>query len=347
MAIAAGTFLGPYEVLAPLGSGGMAEVYRARDKRLGREVAIKILPQAFASDHEALLRFEQEARAASALNHPHLVTIHDIGEASAGGEPVHYIAMELIRGSTLRHRMAVDDRDTLLRHLAGVADGLARAHEHGIIHRDLKPENVMVSDDGFAKVVDFGLARRVPVGEATAPYDLRLTREGMIVGTLGYMAPEQLSGSRDLDHRVDVFAFGCMLYEAVAKREAFDGETSVDMMHAILHDEPPPLADAQLDRIVRRCLAKDRERRYSSMRDIAKAIREAMEATAVYRQARAPLLHWKWIAAAVLAVVLIAAFASTRVHRPIESIAVLPFQAPAEVAYLGDGFADEIVRDLS
>src|SRR5204863_185163 len=152
------TRLGPYEVTALLGSGGMAEVYRARDVRLGREVAIKILPEELSSDEESLSRFTREAQTASALNHPHLVTIYDIGEVDVGAQRLHYIAMELIRGETLRHHFAHASREVLLRYIAGVADGLAKAHDAGVVHRDLKPENVMVSDDDFAKVVDFGLA---------------------------------------------------------------------------------------------------------------------------------------------------------------------------------------------
>ncbi len=337
--------LGPYEVSALLGSGGMAEVYRARDLRLGREVALKILPQTSVADRAALLRFEHEACSASALNHPHLVTIYDIGDTTFDGQPLHYIAMELIRGATFRQEMHDRDRDTLLQHLANVAEGLACAHEQGIVHRDLKPENVMVSEDGFAKVVDFGLAKRMPSGaEATVPYDLRLTREGQVVGTAGYMAPEQVSGSRDLDHRVDVFAFGCILYEAVANRPAFDGETRIDVMYSILRDTPPPLPDAALDRIARRCMAKDREHRYSSLRDAANDIRNVLGAGGRRRAGGAK----QWIAAAVVALVTLFASAWLLMRRPrIESIAVLPFRASTDITYLGDSFADEIVRDLS
>jgi len=350
MSLSAGARLGPYEVISIVGSGGMGEIYRARDVRLGREVAIKILPEQLAVDRGLLARFKQEARSASVLNHPHLITIHDVGEAEAEGRHLHYIAMELVRGSTLRPHLQSDDRDTLLRHLANVAEGLACAHEHGIIHRDLKPENVMISDDGFAKVVDFGLAKHLPfaLGDTTAPRD---TSEGMFLGTIGYMAPEQVNGSRDLDQRVDVFAFGCMLYEVVAGQRAFEGETAVDLLHNILHQEAPALPVPSLDRIVQCCLAKNRQERYQSMREVAADIREAIAAGELPRIAAPPPRRaWRWIAAtlAVTAAV-VALLAVVRPHPPaVRSIAVLPFSGKvAEAEFVGEGMADEIVRDLS
>ena len=161
MSLTRGTRVGPFELDELIGAGGMAEVYRARDVRLGREVAIKILPDLLSGDPDALARFEREARTASSLNHPHIVTIHEIGQAHVEGRLLHYMAMEMIHGNTLRDRLVTDSRDSLLLHLANVADGLAKAHDAGVIHRDLKPENVMLSDDGFAKVLDFGLAKQV------------------------------------------------------------------------------------------------------------------------------------------------------------------------------------------
>src|SRR5204862_140381 len=253
MTLKYGTRLGPYEVTALLGSGGMAEVYRARDVRLGREVAIKILPEELSSDEESLSRFTREAQTASALNHPHLVTIYDIGEVDVGAQRLHYIAMELIRGETLRHHFAHASREVLLRYIAGV------------------------SDDDFAKVVDFGLAKHV-MGFASERSAERLTAEGFCVGTLGYMAPEQVRGQRDIDGRADIFALGCMLYEAIVKENPFDGDTPVDTMHRVLHHEPSPLPDPVLDPIVRRCLAKDAAHRYSSMREVAAELRKAMTA---------------------------------------------------------------------
>ena len=347
MALMTGVRLGPYEIAVLLGIGGMAEVYRARDVRLGRDVAIKILPDDFSADPEALARFAREAKTASALNHPHLVTIHDIGEADVGGRRVHYIAMELIDGETLRHHLESASRDEILRYLADIADGLAKAHDAGVVHRDLKPENVIVSHDGYAKVVDFGLAKHVPKPDAGSSE--RLTAEGYAVGTLGYMAPEQVRGDRDLDARVDVFAFGCILYEAIGKRRPFDGLTPVDEMHSILYREPPPLPDVVIERIARRCLAKDRRDRYASMRELSTDVRNAI-ATPVRRPFRRRL----WLStAAMLALAAGAsgAFVAFRDTRPpaIESIAVLPFRNATgddELRFLSDGIADEVVRDL-
>jgi len=328
MTLKYGTRLGPYEVTALLGSGGMAEVYRARDVRLGREVAIKILPEELSSDEESLSRFTREAQTASALNHPHLVTIYDIGEVDVGAQRLHYIAMELIRGETLRHHFAHASREVLLRYIAGVADGLAKAHDAGVVHRDLKPENVMVSDDDFAKVVDFGLAKHV-MGFASERSAERLTAEGFCVGTLGYMAPEQVRGQRDIDGRADIFALGCMLYEAIVKENPFDGDTPVDTMHRVLHHEPSPLPDPVLDPIVRRCLAKDAAHRYSSMREVAAELRKAMTAPPSSTDSL-PRIH--------------------SARRPaIASIAVLPFHnrsGSEEMRFLSDGIPEDIVRDL-
>lgn len=346
MTLTTGIRLGPYEITALLGSGGMAEVYRASDVRLGREVAIKILPENVAADSEALGRFEREARTASALNHPHLVTIYDIGEADTGQHPLRYIAMELIHGETLRHRLPHESRDVLLRHIADIADGLAKAHDAGVIHRDLKPENVMVSDDGFAKVVDFGLAKQVPRTDGITGE--RLTAEGFCVGTLGYMAPEQVRGERNLDPRVDIFALGCILYEAVAKKNPFESDSAVDTMHRIVYEEPPLLPDAAIERIARRCLAKDREARYSSMREVAADVRRAIGSPV-----RRPVgRRFRLAAAAALAVGVAAGGAFVAMHKPrpaITSIAVLPFRNASgneELRFLSDGIAGEVVRDL-
>ena len=348
MTLACGTRLGPYEITAFLGSGGMAEVYRARDVRLGREVAIKILPDDFSSDSESLARFEREARTASALSHPHLVTIYDIGHVEVGRRSLRYIAMELIRGNSLRERMTQESRDTFLRYIAEVADGLAKAHDAGVVHRDLKPENIVISDDGFAKVIDFGLAKRIPNEADPSRMSARLTNDGYCVGTLGYMAPEQTRGERVIDGRADVFALGCILYEGIAKKRAFDGDTPVDAMHAILYDEPPLLPDAAVERIVRRCLAKDRSARYASMRELAADVRNA-----ITRPVRRPIRRrWLYAAAALL---LTAGASGTLVtmwdggSSSIESIAVLPFQNATgnrEMQFLTDGLADDVVRDL-
>jgi serine/threonine protein kinase/tetratricopeptide (TPR) repeat protein len=321
MTLVVGTRLGPYEVTALLGSGGMAEVYRAHDVRLGRDVAIKILPEEIAADGDSLARFTREACTASALSHPHLVTIYDIGDAEIHGHRLHYIAMELIRGETLRFHLGHASRDVLLRYLACVADGLAKAHDAGVVHRDLKPENIMVSDDDFAKVVDFGLAKRAP-GFLSERSTEHLTAEGFCVGTAGYMAPEQVRGERDIDGRADIFSLGCMLYEIIAKENPFDGTTLIDTLYRVLSVDPPPLPDAAIDAIVRRCIAKDRAARYASMREVAADVRTAMAAPAS-----------------------IAAIRRTT----ISSIAVLPFHNRSgneEMRFLSDGIPEDIVRDL-
>ncbi|MFN2386800.1 MAG: serine/threonine-protein kinase, partial [Thermoanaerobaculia bacterium] len=211
--LTAGTRLGPYEILAPLGAGGMGEVYRARDTRLGREVAIKVLPGELSSDKERLRRFEQEARSASALNHPNIVTIHDIGQVDSAP----YIAMELVEGKTVRELIAAGPLPvrTLLSISAQVAEGLAKAHTAGIVHRDLKPENLMVSADGFVKILDFGLAKLAETSDALSRSPTMSppgTHPGTVLGTVGYMSPEQAAG-QGLDFRSDQFSFGSILYE--------------------------------------------------------------------------------------------------------------------------------------
>ncbi len=277
MTLSAGTRLGPYEISAALGAGGMGEVYRARDTRLGREVAIKVLPEEVASDRERLSRFEQEARAASALNHPNIVTIHDIGQHDSTS----YIAMEFVDGKSLRELLAAGPvaLRKLLDIAAQVADGLAKAHAAGIIHRDLKPENLMVSKDGFVKILDFGLAKLA----ASEGEDLSRmptvakpeTHPGTVLGTVGYMSPEQASG-QPLDFRSDQFSLGSILYEMATGQKAFARKTAVDTLSAILHDEPEPIGQlnprvpAPLRWITERCLAKDAEERYASTRDLAR-----------------------------------------------------------------------------
>ncbi len=277
MTLAAGTRLGPYDILAPLGAGGMGEVYRARDARLSREVAIKVLPVELSSDRERLSRFEQEARSASALNHPNIVTVYEIGQA----ESVFYIAMELVEGKTLRELVAAGPlaMKKLLPIAAQVADGLAKAHAAGIVHRDLKPENLMVSTDGFVKILDFGLAKLVPTSSeplsAMQTVGTPETHPGSVLGTVGYMSPEQASGQA-VDFRSDQFSFGSILYEMATGKRAFQRATAVDTLSAILHEEPEAIG--QLNRevpppcrwIVDRCLAKDPEERYASTRDLAR-----------------------------------------------------------------------------
>ena len=273
--VAPGTRLGPYEILSPLGAGGMGEVYRARDTRLKREVALKVLPAELAADRERLARFEQEAQAASALSHPAIVTVFDIGEA--GG--ITYIAMELVEGSTLRELMA--EGAMPMRRVTPiaveVASGLAAAHEAGIVHRDLKPENLMVTREGRVKILDFGLAKLIPSPSAPLsemPTAAAATEPGTVLGTVAYMSPEQARGVA-IDHRSDLFSFGAVLYEMVAGRPPFSGATRADTFSAILREdtpEPPASVPPAFALIVRRCLEKQPTRRFQSARDLAFAI---------------------------------------------------------------------------
>jgi Tol biopolymer transport system component/predicted Ser/Thr protein kinase len=276
MMLSPGFRLGPYEVLAPLGAGGMGEVYRARDTRLAREVAIKVLPAELSADASRLKRFEKEARSASALNHPNIVTIYDIGSENG----VSYIAMERVEGSTLREIVSGPITiKKVLQIATQIAEGLAKAHEGGIVHRDLKPENVMVTRDGLVKILDFGLAKLTgPVSgsdeESHFP-TMTGTSPGMIVGTVGYMSPEQASGDA-IDFRSDQFSFGSILYEMATGKRAFLKKTGVDTLSAILNEEPAPIAvsnpqaPAPLRWIVERCLAKEPQARYGTTSDLAK-----------------------------------------------------------------------------
>jgi Tol biopolymer transport system component len=276
----------------------MGEVYLAQDLTLERNIALKVLPPELTRSSERVRRFVQEARSASSLNHPNIVTIHEIGEApvrsgpgdEATGEPLQYIAMELVHGRTLGARIHEDRTDlrTLIGWLAQAADGIAKAHAAGIVHRDLKPSNIMVSEDGFAKVLDFGLAKLVEPrggapGESTAPTQTDdATGEGVLLGTAGYMSPEQVQG-KPVDSRSDVFSFGCILYEAATRKRPFAGESGVETLHRILHDKPVPIEEvapgvpAELRRVIRRCLAKSPDQRLQSMKDLAIELREIAE----------------------------------------------------------------------
>jgi Tol biopolymer transport system component/predicted Ser/Thr protein kinase len=280
-----GTRYGSYELLASLGAGGMGEVYRARDTRLGREAAIKILPEDLTGDAERRARFEQEARAASALNHPNILTVYDIG--TSDGEL--YIAMEYVDGRTLREMLVggVLPIRKLLPIATQIADGLAKAHAAGIVHRDLKPENIMVNKDGFAKILDFGLAKLALTdtgGEGSsqlATVAAPGTRPGLVLGTVGYMSPEQASGA-PVDYRSDQFSLGAILYEMATGRRAFQKKTAVETLSAIIREEPEPIpgaasAPAPLKWIVERCLAKDPDERYASTRDLARDLKQTLD----------------------------------------------------------------------
>jgi eukaryotic-like serine/threonine-protein kinase len=302
MALAPGSQLGPYEVVAPLGAGGMGEVYRARDPRLGREVAIKVLPTAASADPERLRRFEQEARAAGALNHPNILVIYDIGMHE--GAP--YIVSELLEGETLRGRLRSDAKPVSssppaasgaaepktvtpatalsqrksIQYAIQIAQGLAAAHEKGIVHRDLKPENIFISRDGHVKILDFGLAKLSQPVEASSsltalPTSAPATEPGMVLGTVGYMSPEQVRG-QIADNRSDIFSFGLILYEMLAGRAAFRRETGAETMTAILKEDPPELSapgiSPAVERVVDYCLEKDPAARFQSARDLAFAL---------------------------------------------------------------------------
>jgi eukaryotic-like serine/threonine-protein kinase len=295
MTIPTGAHLNHYEIVTLLGVGGMGEVYKANDTRLGRPVALKILPAHLVEDADRVRRFIQEAKSASALNHPHIITIYEIGEAevkesapSGDSKRIHYIAMEFVDGSTLHTKIHRDRTDLkkLLEYFAQAGEGLAKAHAAGIVHRDLKPENLMITDDGYAKILDFGLAKLIesnePSGdelEEAATAMMNQTRPGMVMGTVGYMSPEQAQG-KPLDQRSDIFSFGCILFEATTGRKPFAGDSVIDSLHKIVYMQAPPIresnpnAPAELQRIVRKCLAKDPGERYQSIRDVAIDLRD-------------------------------------------------------------------------
>jgi eukaryotic-like serine/threonine-protein kinase len=280
MTFARGLHIGPYEILALLGTGGMGEVYKARDTRLNRVIALKTLPAEKVADSDRKARFLVEARAASRLNHPNIVTIYDISEENG----VCFMAMEYIAGATLEQAntgSGVSLKDAM-KYAAEIADALAAAHSAGIIHRDLKPANIIITEDGRAKLLDFGLAKlfesAVPASEAeTATLH---TLSGAIVGTAAYMSPEQAEG-RELDVRSDIFSFGLVFYEMLSGQRAFRGDSWISTLAAILHDEPRPLRDIRattppsLERHVARCLRKDPAQRFQSMLEVKQALAEA------------------------------------------------------------------------
>ncbi len=278
MPLESGVRVGEYEIVGAVGAGGMGEVYRARDHRLGRDVAIKVLPEALAGNQDRLLRLQREAQSAGSLNHPNLLTIHELGVDR--GRP--FIVSELLDGSTLRDRMSAGPLapKRAADYASQIAEGLAAAHERGIVHRDLKPENIFVTRDGRVKILDFGLAKSVePVVSAGISETVKksLTDPGTVIGTVGYMSPEQVRGD-SVDARSDIFTLGAILYEMLSGRRAFHGTSSVDTLHAILHADPPELSDTNpqippaLARIVNHCLEKDPERRFQAARDLAFAL---------------------------------------------------------------------------
>ncbi len=305
MALETGTKLGPYEVVAPLGRGGMGEVYRARDARLSRDVAVKVLPVELRDSHERFLRFEREARAAGALNHANIVAVHDVGETDG----IAYLVCELLEGETVRDRLLRGPLPPAraVEIAAQVARGLGAAHEKGIVHRDLKPENLFLTAEGQAKVLDFGLATRFEADDAReggGSSNEALTSSGMVVGTAGYMAPEQVRGEA-VDGRTDVFALGACLYEMLSGKRAFRGGSAVEAMSAVVRDEPPSLSSIrpgvspQLERIVRRCLEKGRTARFQSARDLAFALESLSPATLATAQGTFPRLSLRGLGPAL------------------------------------------------
>src|ERR1051326_8837617 len=278
--IESGTKLGRYEIRSKIGEGGMGEVYLARDTQLGRDVAIKVLPSTYSDDKEGLHRFEQEACAASALNHPNILSIYDVGTHE--GAP--YVVSELLEGQTLRRRLngtQLPLRKTI-DYALKIAHGLAAAHEKGIVHRDLKPDNLFITNDGRVKILDFGLAKltgaaNAELSQTSIPTRRVDTDPGKVMGTVGYMSPEQLKG-REVDHRSDIFSFGAILYEMLSGRRAFHGESAAETMSAVLKEDPPDLSETNqrispaLERLVNRCLEKNPQERFHSASDLAFAL---------------------------------------------------------------------------
>lgn len=354
MALTSGTKLGPYEIVSQLGAGGMGEVYRARDTRLDRIVAIKVLPETLANDADRLQRFEQEARVLSTLSHPNLLAIYDVGTQSG----LHYLVSEFLEGQTLRDRMAGGPlpQRKASEYALQIANGLAAAHDKGIVHRDLKPENIFITRDDHVKILDFGLAKQqsqsIPglTGETATLAGPAPTAPGTVLGTVGYMSPEQVRG-QPLDSRSDIFSFGAILYEMISGKRAFKGDSGVEVLNAILKDEPPEIDIEQLkvspglERIVRHCLEKNPAARFQSARDLAFALgalsgsgTASMPAAAV--QPTSKKRSWLWMGCAGVAVVaalplLVLLIFALRPHKQ-NSLGRLEFAIPvqSEVSHL-------------
>jgi TolB-like protein len=377
MPLAPGVRLGPYEILAPLGAGGMGEVYRARDVRLRRDVAVKVLPESFTQDASRRRRFEQEALAASALSHPNILTIHDTG-AEAG---VPFVVFELLEGETLRERLrgGALPESAVVDLGVQIANGMAAAHEKGIVHRDLKPENVFLTRSGLLKILDFGLAKLTqsePSGKPASEEETlsAVTGAGEVMGTVGYMSPEQVRGQA-VDARSDLFSIGCVLYEMLAGRRPFSGSSSVETLSAILRDEPRPLSaealPSPLERVVRRCLKKSPEERFQSARDLAFALRESSAAvssatatSATTAPAARPPAVWRPPLLAIAGGVLVLALAGALAldafgvrqwllgsrAAGVRSLAVLPLQnlsGDAGQDYFADGMTEALTARLA
>ena len=363
MTLAAGTRLGPYEILSPLGAGGMGEVYRARDTRLGREVAVKVLPERLAGDPKALSRFEREAKAVAALSHPNILAIHDFGQERG----IRYAVTELLEGQTLRERLV---HERLTWHKAAeigiaIGDGLSAAHAREIVHRDLKPENIYLTSGGHVKILDFGLARAdaVPSEQLTAaPTESVATEAGTVLGTLGYMSPEQVRGE-PADSRSDLFSFGCVLYEMLTGSRAFPGESPGQTMAAILRDQPAEFAalgtqvPEGVDRIVRRCLEKSPGERFQSAGDLSFALKESLgsgiSTSAPKRTSFSVRTGLLLVGAAIVLAAIVLVFRPFgRGAGPgrIESLAVLPLanlSGDPQQEYFSDGMTEELITALA
>ena len=358
LSITAGTKLGRYEIRSKIGEGGMGEVYLARDTQLGRDVAVKVLPANYSLDQDRLHRFEQEACAASALNHPNILIVHDIG--THDGSP--YIVSELLEGETLRARLggAGIGQRRAIDYALHIAHGLAAAHAKGIVHRDLKPDNVFITKDGRVKILDFGVAKLTqpdgPRSQTEIPTRRVDTGPGVLIGTVGYMSPEQVRG-KEVDHRSDIFSFGAILYEMLSGRRAFHGESSADTMSAILKEDPPELSDTNkivspgLERLVNHCLEKNAEARFHSARDLAFAL-EALFGSQVNTPEMGTALalpatraKWReylpWIIAGAAVLLAVVVLATSFIRRaPVETAAATRFLIyPPEKAYYGGSFA--------
>jgi hypothetical protein len=310
MKLSAGSRLGPYEILAPLGAGGMGEVYRARDTRLGRDVAVKVLPERLALDADAVARFERESKAVAALSHPNILAIHDVGKSDG----IAFAVTELLEGTTLRERLeggAALPFRKCVEYGSQIVEGLAAAHEKGIVHRDLKPENIFVTAEGRIKILDFGLAKAAAAPDETetnSPTVAPETDPGTVLGTVGYMSPEQVRG-RPADHRSDIFSFGAVLYEMATGRRAFKGDSAVETMSAVLKEDPPEISTvrgvpAEFERIVRHCLEKSPAERFQSARDIAFDLKTATVDSSLRTKAaggRVSVRRWIPLAVAIAA----------------------------------------------
>ena len=372
MSLAPGTRLGPYEIVEAIGSGGMGDVYRARDTRLERDVAVKVLPERVARDAEARMRFEREAKAVAALTHPNILAIHDYG--SEGGAA--FSVTELLEGETLRKR--INGGPLPWRKAAeigaAIADGLAAAHAKGIIHRDLKPENIFLTTDGRVKILDFGIAQLVrsepppseDVDTTSLPTAPMKTEPGAVIGTAGYMAPEQLRGE-PVDARTDIFSLGALLYEMTTGKPAFIRGTVIDSLSAILTDNPDvftvseKLIPYELARVIQRCLEKKREERFQSARDLSFALRAIGTSTITFEapaERKRRRVLWGGIALALIAIV--GAYVAVRrsdlavVRNPppraFQSIAILPFvnaTGDREAEYLSDGITETLINTLA